>query len=156
MIGYIAKSIALIGKGEKHKAYRACDIAFDPFQPSCVRFLLLIKVRSPLGCISVVHSYRLGCHRVHGQRARRCDIPFRRPHCYDIRQLHMLCCSGTYTTHERETNATIDMFSRRICIFFSETCAWRVATTREPYNCLSVRKHRCNPTRVKRSLWYHW
>ncbi|KAF8554548.1 protein prenylyltransferase, partial [Imleria badia] len=43
VIGYIAKSVALVGKTEKHKAYRACDIAFDPFQPSCVRFLLLIK-----------------------------------------------------------------------------------------------------------------
>ena len=55
MIGHIAKSVALVGKGEKHKAYRACDIAFDPFQPSCVRFLLLIKVRIPLSCISVAH-----------------------------------------------------------------------------------------------------
>ena len=55
MIGHIAKSVALVGKGEKHKAYRACDIAFDPFQPSCARFLLLIKVRVPLGYTSVTH-----------------------------------------------------------------------------------------------------
>ena len=41
--------------GEMHKAYRACDIAFDPFQPSCARSLLLIKVRIPLGCPSVAH-----------------------------------------------------------------------------------------------------
>ncbi|KAF8551265.1 hypothetical protein OG21DRAFT_303087 [Imleria badia] len=45
IIGYIAKSVALVGKGEKHKAYRACDFAFDHFLPSPVslRFLLLIK-----------------------------------------------------------------------------------------------------------------
>ncbi|KAF8548746.1 hypothetical protein OG21DRAFT_1489116 [Imleria badia] len=43
VIGYIAKSIALVGKGEKHKAYRACDIAFDHFHPSRLRLMLLIK-----------------------------------------------------------------------------------------------------------------
>ncbi|KAF8551251.1 hypothetical protein OG21DRAFT_1512971 [Imleria badia] len=42
-IAHIAKSVALVGKGEKYKAYRACDIAFDHFLPSRVRFVLLIK-----------------------------------------------------------------------------------------------------------------
>ena len=46
-IGYIAKSVALVGKGEKHKAYRACDIAFERFHSTHVTFLLLIKVRVP-------------------------------------------------------------------------------------------------------------
>ncbi|KAI9462971.1 hypothetical protein HD554DRAFT_1425706 [Boletus coccyginus] len=42
-IGYIAKSIALVGKGERHKGYRACDIAFERFHSSHVTFLLLTK-----------------------------------------------------------------------------------------------------------------
>ena len=46
-IGYIAKSVALVGIGEKHKAYRACDIAFVHSHPSHVNFLLLIKVCIP-------------------------------------------------------------------------------------------------------------
>ena len=44
VIGYIAKSVALVGNGEKHKAYRACDIAFERFHSSHVTFLLLVKV----------------------------------------------------------------------------------------------------------------
>ena len=43
-IGYIAKSMALVGKGDGHNAYRACDIAFERFHSSHVTFLLLIKV----------------------------------------------------------------------------------------------------------------
>jgi hypothetical protein len=53
VIGYIAKSVSLVGKGEKHKAYRACDIAFQRFHSGHVTFLLLIKVCkpcTPLGC----------------------------------------------------------------------------------------------------------
>ena len=44
VIGYSAKSVALVGNGEKHKAYRACDIAFQRFHSTHVAFLLLIKV----------------------------------------------------------------------------------------------------------------
>jgi hypothetical protein len=44
VIGYIAKSVALVGNGERHKGYRACDIAFERFHSSHVTFLLLIKV----------------------------------------------------------------------------------------------------------------
>ena len=47
VIGYIAKSMALAGKGEKHKAYRACDIAFERFHSTHVTFLLLVKVCTP-------------------------------------------------------------------------------------------------------------
>ena len=47
VIGYIAESVAHVGKGEKHKAYRACDIAFERFHSDHVAFLLLIKVRVP-------------------------------------------------------------------------------------------------------------
>ena len=44
VIGYIAKSVALVGNGESQKGYRACDIAFECFHSSHVTFLLLIKV----------------------------------------------------------------------------------------------------------------
>ena len=47
VIGYIAKSMALAGKGEKYKAYRACDIAFERFHSTHVTFLLLVKVCTP-------------------------------------------------------------------------------------------------------------
>ncbi|KAF8439820.1 hypothetical protein L210DRAFT_3645803 [Boletus edulis BED1] len=43
VIAYIAKSMALVGKGERHKGYRTCDIAVARFHPSHVTFLLLIK-----------------------------------------------------------------------------------------------------------------
>ena len=45
VIGCIAKNVALVGMGEKHKAYRACDIAFVRYNSTYVTFLLLIKVR---------------------------------------------------------------------------------------------------------------
>ena len=45
VIAYIAKSLAHVGNGEKHKAYRTCDIAFEHFHSSHTSFLLLIKVR---------------------------------------------------------------------------------------------------------------
>ena len=44
VIAFLAKSIALVGKGERHKGYRACDIAFEHFHGSHVTFHLLIKV----------------------------------------------------------------------------------------------------------------
>ncbi|KAG6377835.1 hypothetical protein JVT61DRAFT_14615 [Boletus reticuloceps] len=43
VIGYIAKSMALVGKGERHKGYRTCDIALTRFRSSHITFLLLIK-----------------------------------------------------------------------------------------------------------------
>ncbi|KAF8551245.1 hypothetical protein OG21DRAFT_1487133 [Imleria badia] len=43
IIGYIAKSVALVGKGEKHKAYRACDLAFEHAHSNHINFLLLVK-----------------------------------------------------------------------------------------------------------------
>ncbi|KAF8128156.1 hypothetical protein EV363DRAFT_1085280, partial [Boletus edulis] len=43
VMGFIAKSVAHVGKGEKDKGYRACDIAFERFHSSHVTFLLLIK-----------------------------------------------------------------------------------------------------------------
>ncbi|KAF8430510.1 hypothetical protein L210DRAFT_3764535 [Boletus edulis BED1] len=43
IIAFLAKSVAHVGKGEKDKAFRACDIAFEHFHSSHVTFLLLIK-----------------------------------------------------------------------------------------------------------------
>ncbi|KAF8556431.1 TPR-like protein [Imleria badia] len=43
VIGYIAKSIAHVGMGEIHKAYQACDIAFEHFHSSHGTFILLVK-----------------------------------------------------------------------------------------------------------------
>ncbi|KAF8547208.1 hypothetical protein OG21DRAFT_1501672 [Imleria badia] len=43
IFGYIAKSVALVGKGKTHDGYRACDIAFEHFHSTHVSFLLLIK-----------------------------------------------------------------------------------------------------------------
>jgi hypothetical protein len=97
VIGYIAKAVALVSNGERHKAYRACDIAFERFHSSHVTFLLLVKVcifRTwlPLSC-----SYPLGHHRIYGWRASRRHISRRRPHRYGPLQLHLLCSSGTCT-----------------------------------------------------------
>ena len=69
VIGYIAKSVALVGNGEKHKAYRACDIAFGRFHSTHVTFLLLIKVCIPCNSIALRFSDSLGSHRVYGRRA---------------------------------------------------------------------------------------
>ena len=97
VIGYIAKGVALVGKGDRHGGYRTCDIAFERFHSSHVSFLLLAKVcisriRFPLSC-----SSPLGYHRVHGRRAPRCDITRRRPHRHDPLELNLLCSSGTCT-----------------------------------------------------------
>ncbi|KAF8124042.1 hypothetical protein EV363DRAFT_1178499 [Boletus edulis] len=43
VIGYIAKTIALVGKDERHKRYCTCDIAFARFHAFHVTSLLLIK-----------------------------------------------------------------------------------------------------------------
>ena len=105
VIGYIAKSVALVGNGEKHKAYRVCDVAFERFHSTHVTFLLLIKVcpiHSSFTALS--RSYSLGHHRVYGRRARRRDIPRRRPHRYSAAQFHMLRGSGTCITRYRAMN----------------------------------------------------
>ena len=62
VIGYIAKSVALVGSEERHKAHRTCDIALVRFHPTYITFLLLIKVRvpcRPLGCPQLLILPRL-------------------------------------------------------------------------------------------------
>ena len=44
IIGYIAKSVALVGKGEKQEGYRTWDIAYERFYSTHGSFLLLLKV----------------------------------------------------------------------------------------------------------------
>ncbi|KAF8124945.1 hypothetical protein EV363DRAFT_1177388 [Boletus edulis] len=43
LVGFVAKSVPHISKGERHKGYRICDIAFEHFHSSHLRFLLLTK-----------------------------------------------------------------------------------------------------------------
>ncbi|KAF8555005.1 TPR-like protein [Imleria badia] len=43
VMGYIAKSIAHVGKGERDKGYQACNIALERFYSSHGNFILLIK-----------------------------------------------------------------------------------------------------------------
>ena len=51
---------------------------------------------------------------------------------------------------------TADIPSRHTCIFSLESYAWKITTTREQYDRLSVRKLKCDLTRVKVSCWFHW
>ena len=44
LVGYVAKGVALVGKGEKDKGIRVCDISFRYFHSEHVSFLLLFKV----------------------------------------------------------------------------------------------------------------
>ena len=159
VIGYIAKSVALVGNGKKYKAYRACDIAFKRCHSTHVTFLLLIKV-CPMhsSLVAFRSSHCLGYRRVYGRRAWRRDTPRRRPHrCgYDPLQLNMLCGSGTYITRYHTVNITTHIYTRRICIFSLETRAWRVVITRVQHNPSSVHEPKCYPTRVQRSRWSHW
>ena len=122
VIGYIAKSVALVGNEEKHKAYRTCDIAFLRFHSTHVNSLLLVKVCLfriwfPLSC-----SYPLGCHRVYGRRAPRCDITRRRPHRYGPRQFNLLCSSGACT---RSTTRRISPLTCPVGIYVSSP--WKIA-----------------------------
>ena len=97
VMGYIAKSVSLIGQKDKLAAYRACDVAFEHLHSTHVGFLLLVKVciphtgiLSPLSC-----PICIGCHRMHSRRTYRRDIARRRPHRYPALELDMLCGSGT-------------------------------------------------------------
>jgi hypothetical protein len=97
VISYVAKSVALVGNGERHNGYRACDIAFERFHSSHVTFLLLVKVWIFPTWFSLGRSCPLGYHHIYGRRAPRCDITHRRPHCYGPLHLNFLCSSGTCT-----------------------------------------------------------
>ena len=69
VLGYIAKSVALVGSGDRYSGYRACDIAFERCHSSQVSFLLLAKVCIFRTWFPLGRSYPLGYHRVYGRRA---------------------------------------------------------------------------------------
>lgn len=104
--GYIAKSVALVGKEEKYDGYRACDIAFERFHLTHVSFILLMKVCIPFSPTAplLASSYCLGCHHVYCRGSNGCDIARRRPHRNGALQLHMLCGSGTCITPSYTVN----------------------------------------------------
>ena len=56
-IGYIAKSAALVGKGQKHDGYRECDIALERFRSAHDTFIPLIKV-----CNAPEHGFPSAAH----------------------------------------------------------------------------------------------
>ena len=99
--------------------------------------------------------YCLGHHRVYGRRARRRDIPCRRPHRCGAVQLDLLCGSGMCIRRCPTKNITTDIPSRHTCIFSSETLAWGVVTTRVRYDLSSVHEPKPDPTRVEHSRWSH-
>lgn len=47
MFGYIIERFALVGDGEKHKAYRVCDIVLQHCHSSHIPFLFLLRVCVP-------------------------------------------------------------------------------------------------------------
>ena len=87
-ISYIAKSVVLVGTGEKHKAYRACNIMFAHSHSSHINFLLLIKVRVPSAPAWLPSDHRVSRLLLSLQLG--CDIPPRQPHCCGMPQYNML------------------------------------------------------------------
>jgi len=81
VVGYVAKSMALVGNGESHEAYRTCDIAFERFHSSHSTFLLLIKVCISRTSFPLNRLPPLGYRRVYGWRAPRGDITSRPADC---------------------------------------------------------------------------
>ena len=71
VVGYVAKCVALFGKGDVHAGCRACDTALMYFYLNHVAILLLIKVGISynVSWISFNSVLVLGCCPVHGRRA---------------------------------------------------------------------------------------
>ena len=141
VMDYIAKSVGLVGNGERYSGYRACDIAFERFHSSHVSFLLLVKVcisRTwfPLSC-----SYFLGCRRLYSRRAPRCHITRRRPYRNDPLQFHLLCSSGTCTL-----SATWRMSPLTFPAGIHVSSPWKLAHgTRELRGCGTIIRACTNP-----------
>ena len=143
--------MAFVGKGEKHKAYRACDIAFGHFHSSHAPFLLLIKACIPCGRawlpLHPVFPRLLLCLWPENTRMR-----YRA-----LMTLSIQCTSTQYAmrsrhVHARDTvNITTDVSSRPTCISYMEIRSWRVVTMRVRYDHSSVREHKCDPTRAESS-----
>ena len=127
LIAYIAKSLAHVGDGERDKAYRACDIAFECFRSSHITFLLLGAYMFVLGFLILLRSLRLSsCLRQ--------ESPLMRSHGWTT--LLLLSATTQFVMWSRCAydallllNSTADVFNRHTWIF-SETRSWRAATTR--------------------------
>lgn len=152
------KSVALIGGEKKREGFQAFDLAFRYCDPVNVDLLLLIKV-----CTARVQtwllpsrSFYLGYRPVHGWGTCRCGSTRRRPHRYDKIQIAMLFGSDKCITRRCRENTTTNLSSRHICIFSSESHAWRTVTITVPYNCSSVCNSRCNTIWDPNSLPSHW
>jgi hypothetical protein len=118
VIDYIAKSVALVVKWKKLKAYRRCDIAFVRFHSTYPTFLLLIKVCIPCNLAALGFSDSLGYRRVYGLRAWRRDIPRRRFHRFGaigVIGINMPRGSGTCTMRYHTTNISVRRTSIPLC-----------------------------------------
>lgn len=135
-VGYISKSVALIGGGKKEEGCRVFDLAFTHCHPHDLDFLLLVKVCVPravkLGCPQPLILPRLlSCLWRESKMMQCCVLAisslqsttnqyavwFR----YVVRRNHMV-------------NITFVIVSRRICIFSLGTRIWRETTLNVPYN----------------------
>jgi len=156
IIGYVATSIALVGNGEREKAYQTCDIAFERFQSSHSTFLLLIKACLFRAQFSPNCSFHLGYCQVHGRGAQRGDSASGPAYRQGPLEPVILCSSGTCTTRYHEANISTDTCTRHICPFCLEIPSWRAATPRVQYSRSSVSESTCDTARVGHSGWSHW
>ncbi|KAF8127990.1 hypothetical protein EV363DRAFT_1343208 [Boletus edulis] len=109
----MAKSVAHVGKGDKDKGYRTCDIAFEHFHSSHVTFLLLIKA---------IIVFMAG-------ETHRCDIAFRRPHCYRPFRLSVLYGPGMCY---HATNMAINTPKKHTCSAVTTTVRYIRLSTHDP------------------------
>ena len=151
VIGYIAKSIALVGKGEKHKGYAACDIAFEHFHSSHVSFLLLVKVRIfPTWVHLAADMHQAIIMFIAGEHR---DAISRVDDLIATVHFHAICCvvQACVCLLIHSSDST-DICNRHICISSWEPCTWRPVTTRMRYSRSSVHEPKCDATPVNPSL----
>ena len=76
LVGYVAKCLAFVGKGEKDKGFHLCDIAMMHFRSKHVTLLLLIKVRDSAQPQFSFDLFPSDCHSFYVRRTRQCDIAY--------------------------------------------------------------------------------
>jgi hypothetical protein len=155
VIGYIAKSIAHVGKGERHKGYQACDIAFEHFHSSHGTFILLIKVCifqtwHPLAADipQAIIVFMAGEHR---DAISRVDDLIATVH------LNSIC----YVVQARAQRATIRRISplnflQAYMYLLLGNSQMETSDFRLRYSRSSMHEPKCDTTRVEHSLWFHW
>ena len=155
IIAYIAKSLAHVGKGEKDKAYLACNIAFQHSHSSHIPLPFLIKVCIPaLGLRSTVNPFRLlSCLWLENTAMHyltwiasllQFDMT---QHAIQFRHVHDVVPLMDITT---------DVSQRLICIFSSGICTRRARNTRMPYGYSSVHVREYSIVRIDRLWWSRW